>query len=460
MKLTVFGCGYVGLVTGVCLSSLGHEVVCVDVDPDRVDAINHGRTPIYEPGLEELLLAGLAQGRFRATLDAREALEGSRISMIAVGTPDRDGRIDLSFVASVCRTIGEHLRATPGYHTVVVKSTVVPGTTLGLVRETLEAASGKAAGAEFGVAMNPEFLREGFATRDFLEPDRLVLGHLGEAAGEALEALYEGFSCPKLHVSPTEAEFVKYASNALLATCISFANEIYTLCEATPDTDGRQVLEILHLDRRLTPMHQGEPVRPGILSYLFGGVGYGGSCLPKDLNAITAMARERGLPAPLLDHVVQVNQDRPGAIVQRLAAELGGLEGRTVTVLGLAFKPGTDDWRNSPSRPLVDALLARGASVRAWDPLVDGQAVAQWGGRVELHREAGPALGGAHAAVLATAWPELEGWPWAELTGSMIDPVILDGRNALRHIAWPAPVRYLPVGRGPAASTQESHVQS
>ncbi|BDU71010.1 UDP-glucose dehydrogenase family protein [Mesoterricola silvestris] len=459
MKVTVFGCGYVGLVTGVCLASLGHEVACVDVDASRVDLINAGQTPIYEPGLEALLRENLAQGRFRATLDARAALRGSRISMIAVGTPDRDGRIDLSFVETVARTIGAHLKGDPAYHTIVVKSTVVPGTTLGLVRATLESASGRVAGEGFGVAMNPEFLREGFAVQDFMEPDRVVLGHLGAQAGEDLEALYAAFHCPRIHVTPTEAEFVKYASNALLATCISFANEIYTLCEGTPGVDGRQVLEILHMDRRLTPQHGGESVRPGILSYLFGGVGYGGSCLPKDLNAITAMARERGLPAPLLEQVVRVNRDRPAAIVQRLATELGGLQGRLVTVLGLAFKPGTDDWRNSPSQPLVEALLAGGARVRAWDPLAEAAAVAAWGGRVALHRDPRSALEGAHAAVLATAWPEIQEWPWEELAAAMASPVILDGRNALKDRGWPSPVRYVPVGRGPALPSRESHVQ-
>ncbi|BDU75223.1 UDP-glucose dehydrogenase family protein [Mesoterricola sediminis] len=457
MKVAVFGCGYVGLVTGACLSALGHQVECVDVDPRKVETINRGETPIFEPGLEAMLKENLAAGRFRATLDAQGALEGARLSMIAVGTPDRDGHIDLSFVEGVARTIGAHLRTAPDDHTVVVKSTVVPGTTLGLVARTLEAASGRVAGEDFGVAMNPEFLREGFAVQDFMEPDRIVLGHLGVQAGQALEALYAGFACPKLHVNPTEAEFIKYASNALLATCISFANELYTLCEATPGADGRKVLEILHMDRRLTPVHQGEAVRPGLLSYLFGGVGYGGSCLPKDLNAITAMARERGLPAPLLDQVVAVNRRRPAAIVDRLARELGGLQGRTVALLGLAFKPGTDDWRHSPSQPLVDALLAQGATVRAWDPLVDAGAVAAWGGRVALHRTSA-VLAGAHAAVLATAWPELTAWPWADLVGTMATPVVLDGRNALEHVAWPGSVRYVPVGRGPALASREHHV--
>lgn len=459
MKIAVFGCGYVGLVTGVCLSAMGHEVACVDVDASRVATINAGRSPIHEPGLTGLLQDLLAQGRFRATCEAAEALAGAEVSMVAVGTPDREGRIDLTFVETVARTIGTHLRTESAYHTIVVKSTVVPGTTLGTVRATLEAASGKRAGEDFGLAMNPEFLREGFAVQDFMEPDRIVLGHLGARAGEALDRLYAAFPCPRIHMNPTEAEFVKYASNAFLATCISFANEFYTLCEATPGADGRKVLEVLHMDRRLTPMRQGEPVRPGILSYLLGGVGYGGSCLPKDLNAITALARERNLPAPLLDQVVRVNHDRPKAIVRRLEAELGGLQGRTVAVLGLAFKPGTDDWRNSPSQPLVDALLARGAAVRAWDPLAAEASVEAWGGRVTLHREAG-VLDGVHAAILATSWPELAGWPWADLVGRMASPVVLDGRNALGHVAWPSGVRYLPVGRGPALELQESHGKS
>jgi UDPglucose 6-dehydrogenase/GDP-mannose 6-dehydrogenase len=448
----------VGLVTGVCLASLGHQVACVDVDPARVDRINRGETPIFEPGLEEMLRENLGSGRFIATLDAREALRGSRISMIAVGTPDRDGRIDLSYVEAVSRTIGEHLKDEHAYHTVAVKSTVVPGTTLDLVRSTLEAASGRPAGEAFGVAMNPEFLREGFAVQDFMEPDRVVLGHFGAQAGEALEELYARFPCPKLHVTPTEAEFIKYASNALLATCISFSNEIFTLCEATPGADGRKVLEILHMDRRLTPLSGGEPVKPGILSYIMGGVGYGGSCLPKDLNAITAMARERGLPAPLLEQVVRVNHDRPAAIVRRLAGELGGLRGRTIAVLGLAFKPGTDDWRNSPSQPLVDALLEEGAEVRAWDPLADEDSVLAWKGRVTLHREAATVLAGAHGAVLATAWPEIAGWDWPGLIKIMAEPVVLDGRNALGAIRWPSSVRYIPVGRGPALTVREPHV--
>lgn len=456
MKVAVFGAGYVGLVTGACLSALGHQVVCVDVDQARVDRINRGEPPIFEPGLGELLGKHLADGSFRATLEAEEALAGAQVSMLAVGTPDLDGHIDLRYVVEAAGTIGRHLRTRTDRHLVVVKSTVVPGSTVGPVREALERASGKQAGAGFGLAMNPEFLREGFAVSDFGNPDRIVMGVWDAWSGDVLEALYEGFGCPKIRLSPTEAEFVKYASNALLGTLISFSNEFFGLCEATPGASGRKVLECLHLDRRLNPLVDGRLVHPEILGYLMGGIGFGGSCLPKDLNALTATSRERGWRTPLLDAVVGVNRERPRAVLARLQRELGTLRGRTVAVLGLAFKPGTDDFRQSPSLPLVDALLESGCAVRAWDPLVEIHVEARWQGRVPLHREAPSVLRGADAAVVATGWPELKAWPWTTLVGTMAAPVILDGRNTLIAVPWPAGTRYIPVGDGPSPSGEEA----
>jgi len=456
MKVAVFGAGYVGLVTGACLSSLGHQVVCVDVDRARVEKINRGEAPIFEPGLEELLGKHLADGSFRATLEAEEALAGAQVSMLAVGTPDLDGHIDLRYVVEAAGTIGRHLRTRADRHLVVVKSTVVPGSTAGPVREALERTSGKRAGEGFGLAMNPEFLREGFAVADFGNPDRIVMGVWDAWSGDVLEALYQGFDCPKIRLSPTEAEFVKYTSNALLATLISFSNEIFGLCEATPGASGRKVLECLHLDRRLTPLVDGRLVSPEILGYLMGGIGFGGSCLPKDLNAITATSRERGWRTPLLDAVVAVNRERPRAVLARLRQELGSLKGRTVAVLGLAFKPGTDDFRQSPSLPLVDALLESGCAVRAWDPLVEARVEDRWQGRVPLHRDAAPTLLGADAAVVATGWPELKAWPWAGLVGTMAAPVILDGRNVLRAVPWPTGTRYIPVGDGPSPCGEEA----
>lgn len=455
MKVAVFGAGYVGLVTAACLSAIGHDVTCVDVDPKKVDRIRRGESPIFEPGLESLIQKGQADSRFRVTMNPAEGLAGAHVSMIAVGTPDRDGRIDLRYVLDVAATIGTHLKTCPSFHTVVVKSTVIPGTTMGPVRDTLEQLSGKRAGVDFGLGMNPEFLREGFAVSDFMTPDRLALGALGTRSGEALLNLYRPFDCPKLVVSPTEAEFIKYTANALLSTLISFSNEIFNLCEAMPGVSGRVVLEGALADRRWTPLVDGRPIKPGIQSYVMGGVGYGGSCFPKDMNAITAMAHDRGWAAPLLDAVVAVNHARPGAIVSRLAEEVGELAGKRVAVLGLAFKPGTDDWRNSPSQPLIRALLDNGASVVAWDRLAGDEAVAEWAGRVELTRTPDVAMTGAHAALIATAWPEIRGWDWDDLLTRMAKPVVYDGRNLLHDRTWPAGVRYVTAGSGRTAPAEE-----
>jgi len=448
MKVAVFGAGYVGLVSGVCLAVLGHDVSCIDVDAERVAAINAGRCPIHEVGLPEHLAEMLAAGRFRATTLAAEGLAEADVSLVAVGTPDHDGQIDLSAVNAVAVVLWEHLRSLETFHVVVVKSTVVPGTTQGCVRELLEAGSGKRAGEGFGLAMNPEFLREGSGVWDFMHPDRIVVGSLDSRTRAVMEKLYAAFDCPMAHLSPVDAELVKYASNAFLATLVSFSNEVFGFCEATPGAHGRDVLEALHLDGRLTALHQGERIRPGLLSYLMGGIGYGGSCFPKDLNALSALARQRGEPLPLLESVIRVNRERPQRVVARLRDATGNLAGLRVAVLGMAFKPGTDDWRNSPSLPLIDALLEGGATVRVWDPLAGSDSVADWGDRVDLVREVREALADADAAVVATAWPELRDWPWPELVELMRRPVILDGRQLLSSVEWPDGVEYLAVGDG------------
>jgi len=448
MKIAVFGAGYVGLVTAACLADLDHIVACVDVDSSKVGRIQSGQTPIYEPGLEDLIRKGLAEGHFSATTDAALALKEADVSLIAVGTPDREGRIDLRYVLEVASLLGHHIRHCEGFHTVIVKSTVIPGTTMGPVRQALEQCSGKRAGIDFGLGMNPEFLREASAVQDFADPDRVVLGAMGAKTAEIMQEIYHAFDCLKLVVSPTEAEFIKYTANALLSNLISFSNEIFNLCEAMPGVSGRTVLEGALADGRWTPRVDGRRIKPGIQSYVMGGVGYGGSCFPKDMNAIVAMAHDRGQAVPLLDAVVAVNHARPTAIVARLESEAGALKGRKVAVLGLAFKPGTDDWRNSPSQPLIRALLEKEAEVVAWDPLVGEEAVAEWQGRVALVRSAEEVLKDASAALLATAWPELCEWPWGFLMPLMRQPFIFDGRNLLAGLTWPAGVRCIPAGAG------------
>jgi UDPglucose 6-dehydrogenase/GDP-mannose 6-dehydrogenase len=442
----VIGTGYVGLTTGACLASLGHEVTCVDLSQARVDAINRAEAPFYEPGLPELLREGLGTGRLRAMSEAARAVAWAEVVFITVGTPDGGLGIDLRFVETAARDIGFALREAPGYQVVAVKSTVIPGTTSRIVRRALEEASGRRAG-EFGLCMNPEFLREGAAVSDFMNPDRIVIGQWDQRAGDTLAKLYAAFDCPELRTTLDNAELVKYASNALLATLVSFSNEIAALCESTPGTDVEVVLRGVHLDRRLAPVVDGRRVRPGIVDFLRAGAGFGGSCLPKDVNALRSFARDRGVTPHILDAVVSVNTTRPGRLCAIAEHALGSLQGATVALLGLAFKPGTDDLRDSPALAAARCLADAGAIVRAFDPLVRVlPAAAGLDGVVTVCSTPAEALRDADAALLATAWPEFVQWDWTSLCSLMRRRIIVDGRNALAEVAWPGGTRYLRIG--------------
>src|SRR5690349_5522245 len=285
MRVAVIGTGYVGLVTGGCLADTGHDVTCVDAMPERVNAVNQCRPAFHEPGLPELLQRVVGNRKLHATDDVVSSVKNSEITILAVGTPCRDGDIDLSFIKAASESIGHGVREAGGYHVVVVKSTVVPGTTDTVVGKIVERVSGKKLG-DFGLCMNPEFLREGTAVDDFKDPDRIVIGQSDERAGQMLAKIYDSFDCPKIFTTLQNAEMTKYTSNALLATLISFSNEIATLCEATPGTDVEQVMDGLHLDRRLNCTVGGKRYSPSILSYLRAGCGFGGSCLPKDIAAL------------------------------------------------------------------------------------------------------------------------------------------------------------------------------
>lgn len=438
------GTGYVGLTSGVCLASVGHEVECIDILPNKVAAINEGNVPFFEPGLEQILRKELESGRFRASIELVPAIAGSQVSFIAVGTPEDGGRPDLADLEAAGIAIGKALSGANGRHTVCVKSTVPPGTTAGTVKSLLEQASGTPAG-EFGLAANPEFLREGFAIEDFMDPDRIVIGAWDEPSADDIEAVYEVFDCPKVRMTLTNAEMTKYTSNAFFASLISFSNEIAAVCEGLPDADVEAVLSAVALDRRLTPVIDGTRMEPGMLSYLAAGSGFGGSCLPKDLNAFRVIAREIGIDPRILDAVARVNEERPRKLVEMARHALGGLKGRTLTVLGVAFKPGTDDVRSSPAIELIDALVAEGAEVRILDPLVEKvKTAAGWMSSAPHSHEA---LQDADGAILITAWPEFGSWPWAKLVRIMRTPIVIDGRNALRDVEWPEGVRYIPIGR-------------
>lgn len=455
MNVTIVGTGYVGLVTGACLAAFGHDVTCVDNNPQRVAALKAGECPIFERGLPELIQRGINTGKLRATGNLAEAVASSALTMICVGTPSSGGRIDLSLVREAARQIGAALREVSGYHVVVVKSTVVPGTTETLVREAIASASGRSE-EEYGLCMNPEFLSQGSAVADFMQPDRIILGAANRRAGEALAELYRDFSCPKLTMALVNAELVKYAANSFQASLISFANQIAVLCEHVPGADEAAVMRGVHLDRMLTRMEDGVAIPSPATRFLRAGIGFGGSCFPKDLVALRYFGQQVGAPVPLLDAILDINDQRPGQVVDLLEAELGSLDGRRIAILGLAFKPDTDDLRESRSLALIERLAAKGASLRAHDPLPQAldNARLMIDGRVLLHAEPEPVLEGADAAVLATAWPVYREWNWERLARLMRHPLLLDARNLFADQPPRGPI-YRRIGVGMKAITKE-----
>lgn len=432
MKVSVIGTGYVGLVSGVCLSEKGHQVICVDKDLEKVEQINRGIPPIFEEGLTELLVRNVP-GRLRASGDLDGAITDSEISLIAVGTPFDGARIDLSYIVQAAEEIGAVLANKSDYHTVVVKSTVVPGTTEGAVKEALERTSGKKAGVDFGLGMNPEFLREGAAISDFMDPDRIVLGGIDERTLDAMGQLYAVFEgADVIRTSPKTAEMIKYTANSLLATLISFSNEIGNLCAALGDIDVVDVMAGVHLDRRLSPItERGERIVPALTTYLAAGCGFGGSCFPKDVKALVAHGVERQVPMPLLESVLNINASQPGKIIELLQNHFADLSDVRIAVLGLAFKPGTDDMRESPAIPIVNHLLERGARISAYDPVAAEEARKLFGnGTISYAAEIADAIAEADAVIIVTRWPDFGALP--EMIKALpAPPLVIDGRRML-----------------------------
>lgn len=432
MKVSIVGTGYVGLVSGVCLAEKGHQVTCVDIDQAKVDKINQGIPPIYEDGLEKLLKKNI-QTNLKATTDLRQAVMESQISLIAVGTPFDGQTIDLRFIETVARQIGEVLKDKDNYHVVVVKSTVVPGTSDEVVLPIVEAASGKKAGEAFGIGMNPEFLKEGEAIVDFMNPDRIVLGGIDEKALSVMEELYAVFpNVDQITTNCKTAEMIKYTANSLLATMISFSNEIGNLCAATGSVDVVDVMRGVHLDKRLTPiLETGERIIPSFTTYLGAGCGFGGSCFPKDVKALKAYGEQRLFPMPLLEAVLKVNAAQPYKMLTLLQKYVTDLNDVRITVLGLAFKPGTDDMRESPAIPVIQELLAKGAVVQAYDPIAQHEAQKIFdAGKVEYADSLETAIKGSQAILIMTRWAEFNALP--ELLRSLDEaPVVIDGRRML-----------------------------
>jgi UDPglucose 6-dehydrogenase len=436
-RVSIIGAGYVGLVTGVCLAEKGHEVICVESDAAKLATIRAGDAPFHEAGLGGLLKKHVG-GKLRATASVDEAVAASELTLIAVGTPFDGKSIDLSYVLRACDEIGHAIARANRYHVVVVKSTVVPGTTTGVVRERLEHASGRTAGEGFGLGANPEFLTEGTAIKDFMHPDRIVIGGVDDRSLEALATLYTGFQdVPVIRTNPSTAEMIKYASNSLLALMISFSNELADLCTALGGIDALDVMHGVHASAYLT-VRDGDRgrVQAPIASFLEAGCGFGGSCLPKDVSALVAHGRARGIDMGLLGEVMAINRQRPGRVVEALQRDMGTLRGKRVAVLGLAFKPDTDDVRESPAFPIIRSLVNAGATVVAHDPVANEAARHALNGTpAQLTATMKEAVRGADAVVVVTRWKEFE--TLASVVAEMDpQPLVFDGRRMLDRDAF------------------------
>jgi UDPglucose 6-dehydrogenase len=415
MKISVMGGGYVGLVSSACFAELGHSVSLIEIDEKKVEAINSGKPPIYEKGLEELLRKHA--GRNLKASSSYDEVCNTEISFICVGTPSGpEGEADLSMIEAASRSVGESLQEGDGYHVVAVKSTVPPGTTQDLVMPTVLRRSGSVGGErELGFAMNPEFLREGLAVQDFMQPDRIVIGCSDTKAGDLVESIYERLNAPVIRVGLSSAEMIKYASNALLATKISFSNEIGNICKKI-GIDVYEVMRGVGMDHRISP------------HFLNAGAGFGGSCFPKDVMAMIRLAELIGEDPVLLKSVVEVNMKQPIRMVDLLERRLGGLSGKEIAVLGLAFKKDTDDVRESRAIPLIKELKKRGAWVKAYDPLAVSN-MRKVFPDVEYFKSAAGALENADACLIMTEWPE-----FAQLDEEfdlMKSRVIIEGRRVL-----------------------------
>ena len=410
------GAGYVGLTYAAAFAELGHDVVGLDVDAAKVEALRGGRSPIFEPGLDELLARGLASGRLRFTTDYAEAVPGADFAFVCVGTPsDAHGRADMQYVAAAARSIGAQGRG----HTVVVNKSTLPVGSARFVAGIL--AEHAAPGATFAVVSNPEFLREGAAIRDIFHPDRVVLGSDDPIAADRVAALYEPLGAPVVVTDPRSAEMIKYASNAFLAAKISFANEVALICERL-GADVTVVTRGMGLDERIGPR------------FLQAGAGFGGSCFPKDVRALASMARDADLDPSMLNAVLGINTGMRAHLVDRLEARLGGLAGKRVAILGLAFKPDTDDTREAPALDVIRRLQAAGAWVRATDPAAMPHVARELPG-VELATDAYEAATGADAVVLMTEWAEYRALDLSRLANAMRGGLLVDARNALEPAA-------------------------
>ena len=418
MKIVVVGTGYVGLVTGTCLAEVGIDVVCVDVDTKKIENLKNGILPIYEPGLDKLVHKNYEKGRLRFSTNLPESIKGADVAFIAVGTPPgEDGSADLQYVLAVAREIGENMN---DYGVIITKSTVPVGTAAKVKKAIQDALDARGANIEYDVASNPEFLKEGAAVNDFMKPDRIVVGIESEKARGILEKLYHPFVLnghPIIFMDIPSAEMTKYAANAMLATKISFMNDVANLCE------------IMGADVNLVRKGIGSDPRIGN-KFIYPGIGYGGSCFPKDVKALVRTARENGYEMRILQSVEDVNEDQKYLLFNKIMKRFDGdISGKKFAVWGLSFKPNTDDMREAPSLVIIENLLKEGATVSAYDPVAMDEARHTLGDKINYAKNEYDALVDADALLVVTEWPEFRIPDFKDIKSRLKNHLVFDGRN-------------------------------
>jgi UDPglucose 6-dehydrogenase len=442
LKISIIGSGYVGLCTAVGFASRGYEVTAMDVDAAKINKINQGVPPFHEPGLQEKLTDCIKAGNLRGLANQSEkGILESNLTFVSVGTPSKsDGTIDLKFIEASAHDIGKALRKKSSYHVVVVKSTVVPGTTQNVVLPIVEQESGKKCGVGFGMCMNPEFLRQGSAFEDTVNADRVVIGAFDNKSGDTLEALYKGFYSahmpPIIRTTLSNAELIKYASNSMLAAKISFINTIANICEHIPGADVKVVATAMGLDRRIGPL------------FLDAGLGYGGSCFPKDIKALIACSKNLGYDPELLDSVEQVNKTQPLKAVKFCKLQLGSLDGKKIAILGLAFKPDTDDMREARVIPIINQLLKEGANVTAYDPVAIPIAKTIFSNKIQYADSALECIKGADSCIIVTEWEEFKRLTPEDFQKNMKQPVLIDGRRIYNPETFKGKLQFIALGIG------------
>jgi len=445
-KISIVGTGYVGLCTALGFAQKGFEVVTSTHQKEKANSINKGQSPFYEPGLDKSLIKAITNGKLRCVVGRKEAILHTDITFVCVATPSReDGSIELQHVKNAAREIGELLKSKNTYHVVVVKSTVVPGATQHVVRPIIEEYSGKKCGIDFGLCMNPEFLREGSALHDTLYPDRVIIGEYDNRSGDVLAELYktfhEGQETPILRTNLSTAEIIKYASNAFLATKISFINTIANISEKIPGVDVADVAKAIGLDKRISP------------AFLKAGLGYGGSCLPKDIKALIAFSKHLNYDPELLKAVAGVNEKQPYKAIELMKRFIGESKGKKIAILGLSFKPNTDDIREAVSLKIIRKLLQEDAEVKVYDPRAMPSVRKIFGDTIEYASSPLECIRNTDCCLLVTEWDEFRKLKPNHYVGYMKTPIVIDGRRVHNPQHFSKGPRLISLGLGKSTET-------